>query len=154
MKEKIISQKTEFQWLWSNQKGDSTRVLSFSPEFIKNKIDTDDEYQYLFEANYWVTYNYEKVVKELILRITNKKFVGLKNTADLIIPERNQAGFLKSYGHGGVVRDDLFTIAGRANHFLKIISGEDDFKSVSMYSTDADLKQIQNRWLYWLLQLQ
>jgi hypothetical protein len=142
-------QKSEFERLFSKNRNE---IMNFTSEFMLGKIDNDSNYYYVFVAEYWLTFNYEEMIPELIKRITNKKEVGLINTADLIISERIQSGDLQFYGHGGVAFDDLFTVAGRANHLLKRITGE-DFGSVSMYSTEQDLKKIQNRWVYWIINL-
>jgi hypothetical protein len=127
--------------------------ISEKPAKILGYIDRDKEYHHIFDAEYWMAYNYAAMIPELIKRLTNKTEVGLVNTADLIIWERIESGDLKFYGHGSFAFDDLFTVAGRANHLLTNITGE-DFGRVSMHSTDADLKKLQNRWAYWLLQLQ
>lgn len=113
------------------------------------RLDNDSNYYYLFIGEYWQAFHYNKVVPELIKRITNKKEIGLMNTADLIIWERVDAGDMIFYGHGGIVSDDLFTVAGRANCLLKKITGE-NYGNVSMYSTEEDLKKLQNHWIAWL----
>lgn len=146
MRAAIEEQKSEFERLKIN-------TILVKPDQVLAQIDADKEYSHIFNAEYWMAYNYEAMIPELIKRITNKTEIGLVNTADLIIWERIDSGDLKFYGHGGVAFDDLFTIAGRANHLLTNITGE-DFGRVSMYSTDAELKKLQNRWAYWLLQLQ
>jgi hypothetical protein len=117
-----------------------------------DKIDNEKEYQYLFVAEYWIAFNYQEMIPELINRVTNKKEVGLINSADLIIDDRIKSGDLKFYGHGGVSFDDLFTVSGRANRLLTQITGE-DFGHVSMYSTDKQLKELQDLWIAWLQKL-
>ena len=92
------------------------------------------------------------MIPELIKRITNKEEIGLVNSADLIIWERVQAKQMKFYGHGGVSKDDLFTIAGRANRLLSQITGE-AFGHVSMYSTQEQLDRLQKKWMEWLISL-
>lgn len=130
----------------------SKEIIKITPKFMLNKLDHSKEYHYLFVAEYWMAYHYQEMLIPLIKRITNKKEIGLKNTADLLIDERIQSGDLKFYGHGRGVQDDLFTIAGRVNYLLKKITGE-NFGRVSMYSTPKDLKKLQNRWTYWLLKI-
>jgi len=146
MQKAIEEQKSEFERL-------HIKTISIKPPEVLAHIDADKEYGHIFDAEYWMAYNYAAMIPELIRRITNTTEVGLVNTADLIIWERVESGDLKFYGHGGIAFDDLFTVAGRANHLLTNITGE-DFGRVSMYSTDADLKKLQNRWAYWLLRLQ
>lgn len=147
MKGTIDKTAEEFKRLF---KKDEEKYRSYTPEFILEQIDNNSDYHFTFIAKYWIAFNYESMIPELVKRITNRSEVGLKNTADLIIWERVQSGDLPFYGHGGVAFDDLFTVAGRANHLLKRITGR-DFGSVSMYSTDRDLKKLQNRWVYWLM---
>ena len=84
--------------------------------------------------------------------MTNKKEVGIFNSADLIIWERVQAKQMQFYGHGGISNDDLFTVAGRANRLLTKITGE-DFGHVSMYSTQEQLEKLQQAWIKWLKKL-
>jgi hypothetical protein len=131
---------------------DRAEAPVYTEAFMLGKIDTSSDYNYVATAEYWLVMHYEKMIPELIRRLTDKREVGLANTADLIIMERIQSGDLEFYGHGGVAYDDLFTVAGRANHLLKTITGE-DFGSVSMYSTAEDLKKLQNRWVWWLMEL-
>ena len=127
--------------------------MNYTPSFILNKIDVDDNYRYIFAAKYWIAYHYKEMIPPLIRRITNKKEVGLKNTNDLIIWKRIDVGDLKYYGEGGIVSDDLFTVAGRANHLLKEITGQEGFGTVSMYSSRHDLVELQKKWVDWLLKL-
>ncbi|MFC4478005.1 hypothetical protein [Flavobacterium chungangensis] len=145
----IDEQKNQFCWVYKNNKEE---VQNYTTEFILDKIDNNREYGYLFEAEYWVGYNYEKIIPQLINRITNKKEVGLVNSADLMIFERIESGDLKAYGHGLIVNDDLFTIAGRANRLLTVVTGE-NFGSVSMKSTPKDLHILQEKWIVWLNEL-
>lgn len=131
---------------------DSATTKHYSVPFMLDKIDNDSNYHYVFLAEYWIAFHYQDIIPDLINRITNKKEVGLTNTADLIIWERVQAKQMQFYGHGGVSHDDLFTVAGRANHLLKQITGE-DFGVVSMYSTQEQLVLLQQKWIGWLKQM-
>lgn len=148
MEKKIAEREEDYQRLFKSR-GDT---LDYTESFMLGKIDSSDDYSYIFEAQFWMMEHYRNMIPELIRRITNKKEVGLINTADLIINERIASGQLKFYGHGGWCPDDLFTVAGRANFLLREITGE-NFGYVSMYSTEADLKKLQNRWVWWLSQL-
>lgn len=130
-------------------KKESKRISGYTTAFMLGKIDSDSNYKYLHEAEYWIVAHYRKMIPELIRRITNKKEVGLTNSADLIIPERIESGQMKAYGHGTMSQDDLFTIAGRANRLLSQITGE-DFGHVYMASTQADLQLLQQKWIQWL----
>ena len=89
------------------------------------------------------------MIPKLIERLTNKREVGLNNSGDLIIWERIDAKQMRFYGHGSVSEDDLFTVAGRANNILTIMSGE-RIGRVSMYSTPMELKALQLKWQNWL----
>ncbi|VXB52864.1 hypothetical protein FLAVO9AF_190037 [Flavobacterium sp. 9AF] len=142
----VNEQKKEYELLFPNKKEE---IKKYSATFILDKIDNDKQYGYLFIAEYWIAYNYNEIIIPLIERITNKKEIGLINSADLIIWERIESGDMKGYGHGAISKDDLFTIAGRANRLLTIISGE-NFGSVSMYSTEEELVSLQNKWINWL----
>lgn len=149
MVERLDEQKADFKRLLVKK---ASTAPTFTPEFILDKIDNDPDYHFQFVAELWTGVHYSIMVPELIKRITDKKLVGLTNTADLIISERIKSGDMKFYGHGGVVNNDLFTVAGRANHLLQRTTGL-DFGTVSMHSTAADLQKLQNRWAYWLMKL-
>jgi len=142
----IEYQTNEFNRLFDN---DSATTKHYPVSFILDKIDNDSNYHYLFLAEYWIAFHYSDIIPELIKRITNKKELGLVNSADLIIWERVQANQMKFYGHGGISTDDLFTIAGRANRLLTKISGE-NFGQVSMHSTQEQLNELQKKWIRWL----
>ena len=131
---------------------DSAKNKDYSVNFMLDKIDNDSNYNYLFIAEYWIAFHYEEIIPKLIERIINKKEIGLVNYADLINLERIHAKQMKSDWHGSISKDDLFTIAGRANRLLSLITGE-NFGYVSMYSTPEDLTNIQEKWLKWLRKL-
>jgi len=137
------------QGLDAHFKKDSKRIKKYTPGFVLDKIDTDSNYLYINQAEYWIAFHYQEMIPQLIRRITNKKEVGLTNAADLIIEERIESGQLKHYGEGAISQDDLFTIAGRASRLLTQITGE-DFGHVSMHSTPQDLQQLQQKWIGWL----
>ncbi|MGH1364800.1 MAG: hypothetical protein ACRBF0_14650 [Calditrichia bacterium] len=149
MKETIRKQQHEFKRIFQKKR---IEYIEFSPEFILNKIDNDPQYHYIFIAEYWMAFNYEMMIPELLKRITDKREVGLIGTTELIISERIKSGDMRFSRIGRLVFDDLFTISGRANHLLQRITGE-EFGLVSMYSNEQDLKKLQNRWAYWLLNL-
>jgi hypothetical protein len=131
---------------------DSATTKHYSVPFILDKIDNDSNYHYIFLAEYWIAFHYKDIIPDLIKRVTNKKEVGLVNSADLIIWERVQAKQMQFYGHGGISNDDLFTVSGRANRLLTKITGE-DFGHVSMYSTQEQLETLQQAWIKWLKKL-
>lgn len=149
-KKAIREQAEEYNRLFSR---DSSTTKHYPVSFILDKIDNDSEYQYIFLAEYWIAFHYSDIIPELIKWVTNKKEVGLVNSADLIIWERIQARQMRFYGHGGLSYDDLFTIAGRANWLLTQITGE-EFGHVSMYSKQEQLEALQKKWMKWLKTLQ
>ena len=133
-------------------KKDSSTTNHYTVPFMLEKIDSDSNYQYIFLAEFWTAFHYQDMIPELIKRITNKTEVGLVNSADLIIWERVIAKQMKSWGHGGVSKDDLFTVAGRANRILTQVTGQ-NFGNVSMYSTQDQLTTLQKSWMNWLKEL-
>jgi len=141
----IVNQVSEFKRLFKNDSTDR----SYSSVFMLEKIDNDSNYNYLFLAEYWIAFHYKEIIPELIKRLTNKTEIGLINSADLIIWERIQNKQMEFYGHGLNCADDLFTIAGRANRLLTVITGE-NFGNVSMHSTEKQLAELQTRWIKWL----
>ncbi|MDN3581239.1 hypothetical protein [Mucilaginibacter flavus] len=127
---------------------DSAITKHYSASFMLDKIDRDSDYRFLFLAESWIAFHYKEMIPDLIKRVTDKKEVGLTNSADLIILERIKSKQLQFYGHGGYSADDLFTIGGRANRLLKKITGE-NFGRVSMYSTHGELVALQKKWIEW-----
>lgn len=117
-----------------------------------NKIDSDSDYEYIFISEYWMAFNYKKMIPELIERITDNTEIGLTNYADLIIPDRLESGDMEFYGHGGIASDDLFKISGRANHLLTLIVGQ-NFGIVSMNSKNEELSKMQESWRNWYAEI-
>ncbi|MFD2587052.1 hypothetical protein ACFSQJ_08925 [Croceitalea marina] len=157
---KEISLKRKFRKQIEEKKRGFYRIYNYdtitpknhSVEFLVDKIENDKEYSFVFDAEYLLAFNYTDMIPKLIELIINNKEVGLINTSDLIIWERIQSGDLKSYGHGGIVQDDLFKVSGRANHLLKEITGE-DFGIIRMNTKQTELKEIQDKWIKWLKKL-
>jgi len=143
--EAIEEQTREYYRLFRND----TTTKNYSTDFILEKIDNSKNYDYIFAAEYWIAFHYQEIIPFLIERVSNKKEIGLTNTADLIIWERVNSKHLKFYGSGGVSQDDLFTIAGRANRLLIKITGE-NFGHISMYSSQKELEELQTKWVEWL----
>ncbi|WP_316635814.1 hypothetical protein [uncultured Flavobacterium sp.] len=148
-KNAIVLQIDELKRLFPDQ---VDSIKNYSVETILNNIDNTKEFADLWKAEFWIAFHYHEIIPQLIYRVTNKKEIGLVNSADLIILDRIENGDLRSYGHGFIVDDDLFTIAGRANRLLTIISGE-KMGSVSMKSTPEDLAKLQKKWIDWLIKL-
>lgn len=140
----VEKQKKEFQKLM----GWNTEIKSYTPAFMLDKIDNSPEYNHLYIAEYWIAFNYEVMIPELIKRVSNTTEVGLVESADLVIPERVMAGQMQFYENGPVSDDDIFTVAGRANRLLTLITGE-NFGTVSMNASPMQLKALQDRWVEW-----
>lgn len=128
--------------------GWNKEIKSFTPAYMLEKIDTSPDYNDLYIAEYWIAYNYQAMIPELIKRISNNTEIGLVESMDLVIPERVASGQMADYPNGQISEDDLFTVAGRANRLLKVITGE-DFGDVSMKSSPFALKDLQNKWVEW-----
>ncbi|GAA4384580.1 hypothetical protein GCM10023186_27010 [Hymenobacter koreensis] len=147
MREAIDARQHDFYLYFS---ADQAKIKQYTYQFMLDKIDNSPEYHYLFIEEYLIADHYQPMIPQLINRLTNATKVGLENSFDLIIDERIKSGELESWGHGGVVEDDLFTIAGRANFLLRRITDE-DFGHVSMYSSANELRRLQQKWANWYL---
>lgn len=75
-------------------------------------------------AKSWCIKNYQIAFPYLLARLSDKRKIGLNNTADLIIWDRIGSGDLTFYGHGGCITEDVFTVAGRASWILNQLTGE------------------------------
>ncbi|HEY7547157.1 MAG TPA: hypothetical protein VID27_19845 [Blastocatellia bacterium] len=123
-------------------------ILSQKKEIVLSIVTSDKDFQKLFRARYWCAKNAVDIIPDLIELIKNPKTVGLENEADTIIWERIASGDLKFYGHGAVVPDDIFSVAGRASWILKEITAQ-NFGSVSMKSTSEELNRLSEAWAKW-----
>jgi hypothetical protein len=128
--------------------GWNKEIRNFTPAYMLEKIDTSPDYNDLYIAEYWIAYNYQAMIPELIKRVSNNTEIGLVESMDLVIPERVASGQMADYPNGQICEDDLFSVAGRANRLLKVITGE-DFGDVSMKSSPFALKDLQNKWVEW-----
>ena len=124
------------------------QILSQSKESILRALETDKDFWKVANARYWSLKNAPEVIPDLIKLITSQRIVGLEGYFDLIIWERIQSKDLPFYGHGWVVSDDLFSIAGRASWILSQITGQ-QFNAVSMKSTPEGLRQLSQTWSNW-----
>lgn len=88
------------------------------------------------------------IIDQLIEQLTNQNQIKLKLTSRLIIWERIISGDILFEGKGIQINDDLFSVAGRANWFLRQITGK-NFGFVKMTATLNDLKQLKTKWLNW-----
>lgn len=135
-----------FWWLYEPE--EKKQILSQSKESLLHVLETDKDFWKVAKARYWCMKNAPDAIPDLIKLIENPKMVGLGGYADLIIWERIQSKDLPFYGHGWVVPDDLFSVAGRASWILREITGQ-QFPAVSMKSTPEELKQLSGMWAKW-----
>lgn len=94
-----------------------TSINSSMQQQIDNYLTTDKWPALLHTVEAWsrlAKADRARLIELLAPSLTNCKRVPLYETADLIIPYRTDKGDLKFQGHGLVVRQDLFTIGGRA----------------------------------------
>lgn len=143
-KSAIAKQKAAYEDLM----GWNTEIKSYTPAYMLNMIDSSPEYNYLYIAEYWIAYNYEVMIPELIKRVSNNTEIGLVETGDLVIPDRVTSGQMPYLGDGNIAEDDLFVIAGRANRLLTIITGE-NFGTVPVNASPMQLKALQEKWVEW-----
>jgi len=100
----------------------------------------------------WCIKNYHQAFPYLVARLSDKRKIGLKNTADLIIWDRIGSGDLRFYGHGGSIAEDVFTIAGRASWILNQLTGE-NFAVVHGSLTLNDAKRFKQLWRQYIAKL-
>jgi hypothetical protein len=132
----------------SFRKEESQRALVWTTAEVLQRIKTDPNYHQLRLAEYWCVNNRAVIIPDLIELLKDRSEPGLTNSADLIIPERLNTGEIKFYGHGGIVNDDLFTVAGRASWLLKEITGR-EAATVQMKPSEDDLDQLYKDWRTW-----
>lgn len=95
---------------------------------------------------------YKRLIPELIKLITDSTKVGLEDYKGVnfcweSIPEGGIPGTREHWF------DDLCSVSGRANSILKKITAK-DFGDAPPGASPKWLAKLQNRWAYWLLQLQ
>lgn len=125
---------------------------SFNLKQVLAIIDTAIDLSQIQSAQSWCIDNYFQAFPYLITRLSNKQKIGLINTADLIIWDRIKTGDLEFYGHGGIINEDLFTIAGRASWILNQITGE-NFATVHGNLTKEQAKEFKQLWEKYLANL-
>src|SRR5262245_52704300 len=87
------------------------KVRALNVESVKRIVATRKDFDELSHARYWCGANATEIIPWLIAKIDDRSLVGLSNSADLIIWDRVLSEDLKFWGHGGIVNDDLFTVA-------------------------------------------
>ena len=81
----------------------------------------------------------------LLPALRDPSFVGLENAGDISVEGRN----MPLHDHGTIVRDDLFTRAGRASWLLKKLTGHHG-PIVGVHTDGRQLVDIYNEWQFWL----
>lgn len=76
----------------------------------------------------------------------------MTNTADLIIWGRIVTGDLEFYGHGGIITEDIFTVAGRASWILNELTGE-SFAEVHVNLTEKQSEEFKKQWMRYIAKL-
>lgn len=140
------------KWEEQNQQWElypGTHPETYTLKDALQTIDNKQDLGKLQSAKSWCRKHYHEAFPYLVARLSDKRKVGLKNTADLIIWERNMTGDLKFYGHGGSINEDIFTIAGRASWILNSITGE-NFAVVHGDMTREDAQRFKNLWVAYL----
>ncbi len=129
---------------------------SYSKKFDLKKaleiIDSATQFSEIRSAKSWCINNYSKAFPYLVARLSDKRKIGLENTADLIIWDRIQTGDLKFDGHGGGIDEDIFTVAGRASWILNQLTGE-NFAVVHGNLTEEQSEDFKLKWLKYLEKL-
>lgn len=121
---------------------------TFNLEDVMEIIDTTTNLSLLGAAETWCIHHYRQAFPYLVTRLSDKRKIGLKNTADLIISDRMGID-LKFYGHGRGMKEDVFTIAGRASWILNELTGE-EFAVVHGNMTEQDADQFKKSWLKYI----
>ena len=122
---------------------------TFDLQDILAIIDTATQCSEVCSAKSWCITNFSQAFPYLVARLSDKRKIGLKNTADLIIWDRIGSGDLKFYGHGGGITEDIFTISGRASWILNQLTGE-NFAIVHGNLTKAETENFKILWTQYL----
>ena len=141
-------EKLERDFWWLYEPGEKKEIVSQSKESLLRALETDKDFWKVAKARYWCMKNAPEVIPDLIVLVENPKVVGLKGYADLIIWERVESKELPFFGHGWIVPDDLFSVAGRASWILREITGQ-HFGQVSMKATPGELNKLSQLWKEW-----
>jgi len=143
-KPKKWKNKREERERYSAEYSDSLNILN-----ILSMIDSSNQFWDVCKAKSWCLKNYQSAFPYLIARLSIKEKVGLENTADLIIGCRMNTGDLEFYGHGGIIKEDLFTVAGRVSWILNELTGE-EFVSVQCGMTKEDSEEYKALWIKYI----
>jgi hypothetical protein len=121
---------------------------------ILNIIDNSTNGDMIVElTEHWAGFHLDTFLPELITRITNNKEVGLIEDGYFVVKER-YIGRLVPATHGRkdeyilFFEDDIYQVAGRANYFLKLITGK-NFGDVKINTSLQELEMLKNKWVEW-----
>lgn len=134
----------------SIQKDDvRAEILSFTLEHVLEQIQNNNNFEFLFQIRFWCGENQEKIIPELIKLLNDHRIVGLTNSNDVIIWDRIIAGDLVFYGHGWLINDDIFSVAGRASWLLKESTCL-DFGNITMKTSNRNMGKLKKKWIRWV----
>lgn len=139
--------------MWQHNNWYKVELKDYTIAYTLNVIKSDKAYGHFELLPKRVSMDYETLLPELIKLLTNSTEVGMDGYPGIM--------WCRNIGPTDTIdciaipysEDDLFTVAGRANHILKLITCQ-DFGNVLPNPDKEWLKKLQNRWAYWLLQLQ
>lgn len=129
-------------------------LKDYTKNYILQVITTNKDYDSFLPLSIWISANYQQILPELIKLLTNNDEIGMEGYTGIMWCRGLAPSGPLSPGIGiPYSDDDLFTVAGRANHILKLLTYE-DFGNVLPNPDEAWLRKLQNRWAFWLWQLQ
>jgi hypothetical protein len=104
----------------------------------------DPRFGFLYRASRLLAYD-RHMVWEVLPALRDPSFVGLEDAEDITVEGRN----MPLPDHGTIVREDLFTRAGRASWLLKQVTGH-HAPVVGVQTDPRLLVDISNDWRFWL----
>jgi hypothetical protein len=123
------------RWTWGPT---DTRLTALANALVKPDVG------WLWRAREMLAYDPE-MVWALLPELRDPSFVGFRDEEDLTVEGRD----IPLHGHRRIVRDDLFTRAGRASWLLKEVTG----RSAGIVGVRTDpqlLADIYSDWQRWL----
>lgn len=116
----------------------------FERQIVTNALD-DPDMQVLLRARVSLIWRRE-LLALLLPALRDPSFVGLRDTGDVTVEGRN----MPLQGRGTIVREDLFTRAGRASWLLKQVTGH-RAPVVGARMDPRRLVDISDDWRVWFL---
>jgi len=136
----------DFWWLYEAK--EKRQILAQNKTLILKIIKSNKDFGKIERARYWCAKNPTKIIPDLIGLLENGNYIGLEGYYDLIILDRVISKDMPFYGHGWVVGDDLFLVAGRASWILREITGR-WIGVVRPKSSPDELKLLSESWAEW-----